>query len=75
MSASEDTPRGAAPRGDRLFFVEGPGVGNIDESCNAIPTGSSQTFLPNPDARDDAYYAELRLSDAEFRLVRTPRSA
>ena len=52
-----------------------PGAGKTALHRTLLQQVTTKLFLPNPDARDDACYAALRLTDAEFRRVRIPRSA
>ena len=64
-----------SPYSGNVLALGETGAGKTTLHSTVLPQITTQVFLPNSDARDDAHYAALRLTDAEFRRLRTPRSA
>jgi len=82
MSAFEDTPDDdtspnvdppSSPHGGNFMVIGETGAGKTALHSTLLQQVTTKLILPNADARDDAYYAALRLTD-EFRRLRTSRS-
>ena len=84
MSASDDNPDDTTspnvdppgrPYAGNFMAIGETGAGKTALHSTLLQQVTIKLILPNPDARDDAYYAALRLTDAESRRLRTSRSA
>jgi Ni2+-binding GTPase involved in maturation of urease and hydrogenase len=71
MSASEDAPPTGSPCSGNRMVIGQPGAGKTALHSTLRHQVTTQVFLPNPDARDDACRAALRLTDAEVRRCNT----